>query len=196
MVSVAAFLVPPNVISGPSSVSALRLTSPLLLAQEKTESIITVATTTTFDPIVPDGSALLGMISIVLLSGLAFYVWQEQVVPVSRTNLALSKRNGAVKQYLDELAAVEDGANMTAAAADDGSDTTVSNRKFETWLFTDWLIQRERRSTGQSTTIRKEPALPILKNAKWNSGDNPIIAATGLIGLCVLMASLTERVFQ
>jgi hypothetical protein len=55
----------------------------------------------------PDGSVYIGMVSIVLLSGLTFYVWQEQVVPMSRTKLALSKRSGSVKQYLDELSADE-----------------------------------------------------------------------------------------
>ncbi len=136
----------------------------------------------------PDGSVLMGMISIVLLSGLAFYVWQEQVVPVSRTKLALSKRSGSVKQYLDELSADE------TIIISEGSSSLSSSRNFERWLFTDWLVQREKKLKGQST--KKEPALPILKDAKWNSGDNPVIAATGLIGLCVLVASLTERIFQ
>lgn len=142
---------------------------------------------TTFEPVVPDGPVLIGMISIILLSGLAFYVWQEQVIPVSRTKLALSKRSGSVKQYLDELSVEE---NMNG----DGNGSLTTSRDFEKWLLTDWLVQREKKLKGLST--KKEPALPILKDAKWNSGDNPVLAATGLIGICVLLASLTERVFQ
>jgi hypothetical protein len=184
MQSATAFVVSPQaILSGPSSALALpSFTSPLLTASETIEN---VAAQTTFEPVIPDGSVLMGMVSIVLLSGLAFYVWQEQVVPVSRTKLALSKRSGAVKQYLDELSAEE------AAVRNEGSS---SSRKFERWLFTDWLVQRENKAKGQSN--KKEPALPILKDAKWNSGDNPVIAATGLIGICVLVASLTERIFQ
>ncbi|GAX09635.1 hypothetical protein FisN_19Lu101 [Fistulifera solaris] len=184
MHSATAFLFSPQVIlTGTSSAFALPSTSPLLIASERIEN---VAAQTTFEPVIPDGSVMMGMISIVLLSGLAFYVWQEQVVPVSRTKLALSKRRGAVKQYLDELSAEE------AIVRSEGRSS--SSRSFERWLFTDWLVQREKKLTGQS--IKKEPALPILKDAKWNSGDNPVIAATGLIGLCVLIASLTERIFQ
>ena len=187
MQSTMTFLVLPKaIVSGPSSVSYLPFTSPLLIAQED----VIISSSKSFEPIMPDGSVLMGMLSIVLLSGLAFYVWQEQVVPVSRTKLALSKRSGSVKQYLDDLSATEEANRM-----DNDEDTVSSPRNLERWLFTDWLVQREKKLKGQSTT-KKEPALPILKDARWNSGDNPVLAATGLIGICVLVASLTERIFQ
>lgn len=137
----------------------------------------------TFEPIVPDTSVLLGFLGIILVSAVAGWVWANQVVPVSRTNLAISKRTGPVKDYLDELR--ESGANATASNATD----TGSSREFEQWLFTDWLEKPEKKAGRQ-----KEPALPILKNAKWNSGDNPVLAASALIGLGVLFTSVTERI--
>jgi hypothetical protein len=93
--------------------------------------------------------------------------------------LAISKRSGAVKEYLEEL----------QSSATDNSNTESSNRVLERWLFTDWLQSSERKKGRQ-----KEPALPILKSAKWNSGDNPVLAATALILLGVILTSITERV--
>ena len=126
-----------------------------------------------FEPILPDTPTLVGFASIALLSAVAVWVWANQVVPVSRTNLALSKRDGPVREYLDEL-----------------NNTTNAARGFEQWLFTDWL---EGRYATAVAGRQKEPALPILKKAKWNSGDNPILAATALIILGVTLASITER---
>ena len=108
-------------------------------------------------------------------------------VPVSRTNLALSKRSGQVKEYLEELQAA---GNVTTATDTDGQDTRV----FERWLFTDWLVALDKSSSPRQRQQRKEPALPILKKAKWNSGDNPVLAATALILLGVVVTSVTERV--
>jgi hypothetical protein len=56
-----------------------------------------------YGPIMPDSFALLGFGSVLLLSAAAAWVWANQVVPVSRTKLALSKRQGEVKKYLDGL---------------------------------------------------------------------------------------------
>ena len=64
-------------------------------------------------------------------------------------------------------------------------------RDFERWLFSDWLNNGK---GGTKPGRQKEPALPILKEAKWNSGDNPVLVASALIGLSVIIASLTERV--
>ncbi|GKZ00384.1 hypothetical protein MPSEU_000991400 [Mayamaea pseudoterrestris] len=136
----------------------------------------------TFDPILPDASQLVAFGSIAALTAVAVYVWATEVVPVSRTNLAISKRSGAVKDYLEEL---QDVGNMTSTDGD--------TRKVERWLFTDWLNALDR-SNKRINGRQKEPALPILKNAKWNSGDNPVLAATGLILLGVLFTSITERV--
>jgi hypothetical protein len=157
-------------------------------AQEISVGVESVASATlpsgsTFEPILPETSVLLGFVGIVLVSALAGWVWANQVVPVSRTNLAISKRTGPVKDYLDELRA--SGANATVSNATD----TGSSREFEQWLFTDWLEKPEKKAGRQ-----KEPALPVLKNAKWNSGDNPVLAASALIGLGVLFSSVTERI--
>lgn len=120
-----------------------------------------------FEPILPDTSALLGFGVVVAISIVAAIVWNTQVVPVSRTKLALSKKSGDVKEYLDGLKETED-----------------SDRKFEQWLFTDWL---------QTSRTKKDPALPILPKAKWNSGDNPVLAATALIIVGVVISSIVEK---
>ena len=125
-----------------------------------------------FEPILPDTPTLVGFGSIALLSAVAVWVWANQVVPVSRTNLALSKRDGPVREYLDELDSTED-------------------RGFEQWLFTGWLVKPA--SSGKGGR-KKEAALPILKSAKWNSGDNPVLAASALILLGVTLSAVLERV--
>jgi hypothetical protein len=155
-------------------------------AQEMSLASATLpSASTTFEPIVPDTSVLLGFLGIILVSAVAGWVWANQVVPVSRTNLAISKRTGPVKDYLDELR--EAGANTAVSNATDSGSS--GGREFEQWLFTDWLEKPEKKAGRQ-----KEPALPILKNAKWNSGDNPVLAASALIGLGVLVSSVTERI--
>jgi hypothetical protein len=168
-----------------------------------------------FTPILPDTSALLAFGAIVVLSALAVWVWANQVVPVSRTNLALSKKNGAVKDYLDELRAAEEatgipdvtnetpveGDSVMKAASEEASlrnsrDSSSSppspasdSRTLERWLFTDWLQTSGKKTGGR----QKDPALPILKSAKWNSGDNPVLAASALILGGVLVTAVTER---
>jgi hypothetical protein len=155
-------------------------------AQEMSAGVeSSVAAATTFEPILPDTSAIIGFVGIILVSAVAGWVWANQVVPVSRTNLAISKRTGPVKDYLDELR--EAGANTAVSNATDSGSS--GGREFEQWLFTDWLEKPEKKAGRQ-----KEPALPILKNAKWNSGDNPVLAASALIGLGVLFTSVTERI--
>jgi hypothetical protein len=173
-------------------------------------------TATSFDPVAPDVTTLVGFGIVVIVCAIAAYVWSNQVVPISRTKLALAKQknsNSELRQYLDELAALSKTNAMltteanegTASAANeqieseevvsgegDSSDTEVklvNDRAFERWLFTDWLEQDKRRGGRQ-----KEPAIPILKTAKWNSGDNPVLAATALILSGVLLTALTERI--
>lgn len=136
----------------------------------------TTTTTTVFEPIMPDTTALLGFGAVVAISIAAAYVWSTQVVPVSRTKLALSKKSGEVRNYLDELQQDKDGTVESGGGGD---------RKFEQWLFTDWLQTDKKK--------KKDPALPILKKAKWNSGDNPVLAATALIALGVIGSSVVER---
>lgn len=165
-----------------------------------------------FEPIVPSTTTLAGMGLIVILCGLVAYVWQTQVVPTSRTNLAISKSRGPLKEYLDELKQAGGGdvnekdmnvgiaeerttsATIGGEAArtkgDKSSKSTSSSRALERWLFTDWLNNNKSYKAGR----QKEAALPILKDAKWNSGDNPVLAATALITLGVLLSAVTERV--
>ena len=175
-----------------------------------------------YEPVMPSTETLLGMGLIVVLCTVVAWVWQNQVVPTARTNLAISKKRGPVKDYLDELRASDPAdsttldtvgeketpnnnnvttmsaantlANETLATASNRQQErtlTNENRAFERWLFTDWL--RDNKSERQPGR-QKEPALPILKDAKWNSGDNPVLAATLLIGLGVVFTSVTERI--
>lgn len=157
-----------------------------LQAQQELLLSTAISTTTAppakeFEPILPDTTALVGIGAVLLVSALAGWVWANQVVPTSRTKLAISKRQGEVKEYLDEL---------EEARADGNGD---KQRQLEQWLFTDWLEQRNATSTPGR---QKEPALPVLKSAKWNSGDNPILAATALIMMGVIFTSVTERIFS
>lgn len=179
-----------------------------------------LAPTATFEPTAPEATILYGFFATFLVCVVAGWVWANQVVPVSRTNLAISKRSGAVREYLDELKDSGDelsGSPLKVPLPTDGSEinpliqdlametkedvssTDVSSSKnqgtdraFERWLFTDWLQQDANRGKPGR---RKEPALPILKNAKWNSGDNPILVAFGLIMMGVIFTSVTERIF-
>ena len=177
-----------------------------------------------FEPVMPDTSGLVAMGGVVVLCVIAALVWNNSVVPISRTKLAISKSRGEVKQYLDGLDGLEERAAATTTdtsgsdnisediktsiqsnSADDiseGVETSTSmqsnsadaadsdGRDFERWLFTDWL---EGRKGGSKAGRQKEPALPILKSAKWNSGDNPVVVTSALMFLGVVIASLTER---
>mmetsp|Transcript_27255 Transcript_27255/g.31106 ORF Transcript_27255/g.31106 Transcript_27255/m.31106 type:complete len:170 (-) Transcript_27255:130-639(-) len=122
---------------------------------------------TTFEPILPDTTTLIGFGLLTVLCIIAWNVWSNQVVPVSRAKLAISKSKGEVKEYLDELK--EEG----------------DSRGIESWLFTDWL---------QDNKSEKQPAIPFLKKAKWNSGDNPVVVTAGIMMLGIIIASATERV--
>lgn len=116
-----------------------------------------------------------------------------------------------VKEYLDELKTSNADSNLddsiingTTIATEDqstinSSDIDKSNelikpnvgdgRDFERWLFSDWLNKPSSKGGRQ-----KEPALPILKEAKWNSGDNPVLVTAAIMMLGVVLASITERV--
>jgi hypothetical protein len=41
---------------------------------------------------------------------------------------------------------------------------------------------------------KKEPGIPILKKAKWNSGDNPVVVTAAIMMVGIIIASVTERV--
>lgn len=230
-----------NIISS-SSMSDMTLST---ISSTSTSSIVvpegssTDAVVAKYEAIMPSTEVLIGYGIIVILCVIVSWVWANQVVPTSRTNLAISKNRGEVKQYLDELKAMttssdpsnngfqqeqeqqmvnngtttidEDGMTSTVAVTSNTTETTTTttttkenknnNRAFERWLFTDWLQDNKSSSSLSSSSGRKqqggrqkEPALPILKNAKWNSGDNPILVATALISLGVIFTSVTERI--
>lgn len=133
-----------------------------------------------FGAVVPDSSAIAAMGIIVVLCVVASLVWANEVVPVSRTKLSISKNKGQVKDYLDELKSTE----LTDTTEAD-EEVLVNDRSFEKWLFSDWL--------SNNKSEKKAAAIPFLKKAKWNSGDNPVLVTSGLLLLCVLFASITER---
>ena len=179
--------------------------TPSLSLADAAATAATLPSGDTFGAVLPDFSTSIAFASIIVLSGLAVWVWANQVVPVSRTSLALSKKKGPVKDYLDELRAAENLtysmdvpiANATASMPNDGSSANAHSkassqdtRDLERWLFTDWL----RKDNGDTPGRQKEPALPVLKNAKWNSGDNPVLVASALIMGGVFFTAVTERV--
>ena len=91
-----------------------------------------------------------------------------------------------VKEYLDDLKTDNDTSvdDLDATTMiSDAQDESVGNvernegdgRGFERWLFSDWLNKPASKGGRQ-----KEPALPILKDAKWNSGDNPVLVTAAM----------------
>ena len=199
--------------------------------------------TRVFEAIGPDPSVLGAFGIVVLVCIAAGYVWANDVVPVSRTKLAISKNRGDVRDYLDSLRpepltvteevddrvegmqTILDGSahqqlvlssttttTLSDAGDGDSSSSIVTTTKeqqqrrndnniivkpnvgdgrdFERWLFTDWLNKPNMNKGGR----QKEPALPILKDAKWNSGDNPVLVTAAIMMLVVVVASITERI--
>ena len=179
-----------------------------------------------YEAVLPETGTLVGMGFILVLCVALYLVWDTQVVPVSRTKLAISKNRGEVKEYLDELKAStpssstrdpSDPISSKAIAAETGSETypvgksssiestnvtlvsetdisvssaTFDDRAFERWLFTDWLQDNK---SEKKSGRQKEPALPILKSARWNSGDNPVVVAAFLMLVGILFTAVTER---
>ena len=95
-----------------------------------------------------------------------------------------------VREYLDDLKAsgvtTSDDMNATTIDLSDEQMTerevaanvrpnVGDGRDFERWLFSDWLNKPDAKGGRQ-----KEPALPILKEAKWNSGDNPVLVTAAM----------------
>jgi hypothetical protein len=165
-----------------NDISALTSASNMLAIQQ---------TEKTFEAVAPDTSTLIGFGIVVLLSIVASFVWANEVVPVSRTKLALSKRDGEVKNYLDGLKEVTEDSSDVSEISNDIMSKSKDDRGFERWLFTDWL--ESNKSAGKGGR-KKEPALPVLKSAKWNSGDNPVLVTVALMMVGVVIASVTERV--
>jgi hypothetical protein len=119
-----------------------------------------------YEAVLPPPENLIGMgLVVILCIGCAWY-WTEKVVPVSRANLAISKSRGEVKEYLDGLRAtdpklvedtntslrdrvldhdVNDASNEDVGDKIELSDASASprssERAFERWLFSDWLVE-------------------------------------------------------
>ncbi|GMI15488.1 hypothetical protein TrLO_g299 [Triparma laevis f. longispina] len=111
----------------------------------------------------PPTTTLLSFPLITLLSYLAYSFWSKTLVPQKRLELSKSKRTGEVKQYLEDLSEGDEG------------------RDVEKWLFSDWL------NPG-----KKSRAVPFLKEAKWNSGDNPVLATMGILLIPILYETISR----
>ena len=96
------------------------------------------------------------------ISAAAAGYWWRVTVPDKRVELSRSKKNGEVGELLETLREAE---------ADAEGSKTKGSKRLERWLLNDWV-----------NPSKKEPALPFLpQNAKFNSGDNPIIAAVSFL---------------
>ncbi len=120
-----------------------------------------------YTPTPVDPSVVAQQLAVIGVSGAAGFVWWTQTVPAKRLEVSRSKKSGEIAELLDELDEAE----------------TTGDRKLERWLLTDW----------REPSRRKEPALPMLPKSKFNSGDNPILAAAALILSFGLANALAER---
>lgn len=161
-------LVLPSTINSPISSSFILEANEISSLSPSSSEITAPQQQVVFEASMPDMSVMIGMGTVFLLCVVAGSVWANSVVPVSRAKLAVSKSRGEVKEYLDEIREDENG-----------------ERGFEKWLFSDWL---------NKSPQKKDPAIPFLKPAKWNSGDNPVLVTAALMGVGVIIASFTERV--
>jgi hypothetical protein len=187
-----------------------------------TTTMMNSASVVVYEPMLPDSTIVGGMIAVIILSIVAAIVWNTQVVPISRTKLAISKSRGSVRAYLEDLRMDEnvDNKNMEfnnddksmEIESDDNLDhdsetmeTNIpstsnrrQNRSLERWLLTDWLQNLDRQSTSSNGSSsgrrRKDPAIPgFLPKAKWNSGDNPVLVTVLIMMVGIVIASVTER---
>ena len=120
-----------------------------------------------YTPTPVDPSVVAQQLAVVGASGAAGFVWWTQTVPAKRLEVSRSKKSGEIAELLDELDEAE----------------ATGDRKLERWVLTDW----------REPSRRKEPALPMLPRSKFNSGDNPIVAAAALILSFGLANALAER---
>ena len=120
-----------------------------------------------YTPTPVDPSVVAQQLAVIGVSGAAGFVWWTQTVPAKRLEVSRSKKSGEIAELLDELDEAE----------------ATGDRKLERWLLTDW----------REPSRRKEPALPMLPKSKFNSGDNPVLAAAALILSFGLANALAER---
>lgn len=135
--------------------------------------------TQVFDAQLPPTEVLEGFVGLALLLSFVTYFWWNIIIPQKRRELAISKSRGEVNDLLSSLEESESSAE----------DKDSLGRSFQRWLFADWLQQRKKKEA-------KPAAIPFLKKAKWNSGDNPVLVAFAAIFSLVLVSSVTERIFQ
>ena len=124
-----------------------------------------------------DPAVVAQQLGVIGASGGAAYYWWTVTVPQKRLEVSRSKKGGDIAELLDEL--------ETAGEAADGR-LTAGDKRLERWLLSDWLDPQR----------RKDPALPFLPKSKFNSGDNPIIAAAALILAFGVANALGERAFD
>jgi hypothetical protein len=116
-------------------------------------------------PFEADFSYVLPQLLVVIPSCIALaLLWWRVVVPQERVTLSKNKRRGKIKEYLDDIEA-------------------VNGRTLPKWFFTDWLEQRKRK--GSVPDGKAEPF--------FLSTDNPVVVAGILIGSGVLYSILTGR---
>ena len=120
-----------------------------------------------YTPTPVDPSVIAQQLAVIGVSGAAGFVWWTQTVPAKRLEVSRSKKSGEIAELLDELDEAE----------------ATGDRKLERWVLTDW----------REPSRRKAPALPMLPKSKFNSGDNPILAAAALILSFGLANALAER---
>lgn len=120
-----------------------------------------------YTPTPVDPSVIAQQLAVIGVSGAAGFVWWTQTVPAKRLEVSRSKKSGEIAELLDELDEAE----------------ATGDRKLERWVLTDW----------REPSRRKEPALPMLPKSKFNSGDNPILAAAALILSFGLANALAKR---
>ena len=120
-----------------------------------------------YTPTPVDPSVIAQKLAVIGVSGAAGFVWWTQTVPAKRLEVSRSKKSGEIAELLDELDEAE----------------ATGDRTLERWVLTDW----------REPSRRKEPALPMLPRSKFNSGDNPIVAAAALILSFGLANALAER---
>ena len=120
-----------------------------------------------YTPTPVDPSVVAQQLAVIGVSGAAGFVWWTQTVPAKRLEVSRSKKSGEIAELLDELDEAE----------------ATGDRKLERWLLTNW----------REPSRRTEPALPMLPRSKFNSGDNPIVAAAALILSFGVANALAER---
>jgi hypothetical protein len=80
--------------AAPSTVGDHATATAATIASSMTMSMSTSSTDKVFEAVAPNPALLAAMGSVVLLCVAAGYVWANDVVPVSRTKLAISKSRG------------------------------------------------------------------------------------------------------